>query len=182
VKSSVSSHANKAGFGSLERALGRAREELRQAAYDALSNGLEVLGDRLQGAMRIGGARNESSHRLREVIERDRALVASSSFGAREHSEGPRASVNGRAERTSELDLELDVPFVASGSSVAPARNAQPAAAAACDEPIRTRTMAKLLALQGHRGRSLSIYDYLIAKAPNDRALRAEAEAVRATS
>jgi hypothetical protein len=48
-----------------------------------------------------------------------------------------------------------------------------------CKEPIRTRTMAKLLASQGHRARALSIYDFLIAKSPHDEALTAEAEALR---
>ena len=46
-------------------------------------------------------------------------------------------------------------------------------------EPIRTRTMARLLASQGHRGRALSIYDDLLAKGDADGSLREEAEALR---
>jgi hypothetical protein len=46
-------------------------------------------------------------------------------------------------------------------------------------EPIRTRTMARLLASQGHRGRALSIYDDLLAANGSDATLRAEAEALR---
>ena len=49
-------------------------------------------------------------------------------------------------------------------------------------EPIRTRTMARLLAAQGHRGRALSIYDDLLAKNGADASLREEAEALRSQS
>jgi hypothetical protein len=49
-------------------------------------------------------------------------------------------------------------------------------------EPIRTRTMARLLASQGHRGRALSIYDDLLAKDGSDSSLREEAEALRRQS
>ena len=54
---------------------------------------------------------------------------------------------------------------------------AQPTAAGA--EPIRTRTMARLLALQGHPERALSIYDELLA-VDTDPKLLAEAEELRA--
>lgn len=47
-------------------------------------------------------------------------------------------------------------------------------------EPIRTRTMARLLASQGHRSRALSIYDELLAADASDATLREEAEALRA--
>jgi len=46
-------------------------------------------------------------------------------------------------------------------------------------EPIRTRTMAKLLAGHGYKSRALAIYDHLIERAPNDASLRAEAAALR---
>jgi hypothetical protein len=46
-------------------------------------------------------------------------------------------------------------------------------------DPIRTRGMAKLLALQGYKDRALSIYDELIAEEPNNAALRAEADRLR---
>ncbi len=49
---------------------------------------------------------------------------------------------------------------------------------ALCDEPIRTRTMARLLAAQGYRKRALSIYEHLLALG-DDPALRAEADALR---
>jgi hypothetical protein len=47
------------------------------------------------------------------------------------------------------------------------------------EEPIRTRSMARLLASQGHRNRALKIYDALLAANGGDAELRAEAEALR---
>lgn len=70
----------------------------------------------------------------------------------------------------------------------APAEPAPPPIAAALapaddgdagEEPIRTRSMARLLAGQGHRARALKIYDALLAADASDEALRAEADALR---
>jgi hypothetical protein len=47
------------------------------------------------------------------------------------------------------------------------------------EEPIRTRSMARLLAAQGHRDRACAIYEELLKKVPTDAQLRSEAEAVR---
>jgi Sec-independent protein translocase protein TatA len=47
------------------------------------------------------------------------------------------------------------------------------------EEPICTRSMARLLAGQGHRTRALRIYDALLAANGSDESLRAEAEALR---
>lgn len=47
------------------------------------------------------------------------------------------------------------------------------------DEPIETRTMAKILADQGYRRRSLAIYKKLIDASPDDEGLRAEMRGVR---
>jgi hypothetical protein len=47
-------------------------------------------------------------------------------------------------------------------------------------EPIRTLTMARLLASQGHLRRALSIYDELLVKTPDDLALISEVESLRA--
>lgn len=63
-----------------------------------------------------------------------------------------------------------------------PAPSARAAASDADDsagDPIRTRSMAKLLALQGYRERALSIYDELIAAEPDNAELRAEADRLR---
>jgi len=46
-------------------------------------------------------------------------------------------------------------------------------------DPIRTLTMARLLAVQGYRKRALSIYDELLARDPDDAVLRTEAERLR---
>lgn len=48
------------------------------------------------------------------------------------------------------------------------------------DEPIPTRTMARILADQGHYKRSLAIYGRLLDEEPRDGELLAEVEAVRA--
>jgi hypothetical protein len=48
------------------------------------------------------------------------------------------------------------------------------------DEPIPTRTMARILADQGHYKRSLAIYARLLDEEPRDGELLAEVEAVRA--
>jgi hypothetical protein len=48
-----------------------------------------------------------------------------------------------------------------------------------CDEPIRTRSMARLLASQGHHQRALSIYALLLAANGSDATLQAEAAALR---
>ncbi|HKP58452.1 MAG TPA: hypothetical protein VJV78_17120, partial [Polyangiales bacterium] len=47
-------------------------------------------------------------------------------------------------------------------------------------EPICTRSMARLLAGQGHRDRALAIYDVLLRQDAADASLRAEADALRA--
>jgi hypothetical protein len=47
------------------------------------------------------------------------------------------------------------------------------------EEPICTRSMARLLAGQGHRARALKIYEVLLAADGSDEALRAEADALR---
>jgi hypothetical protein len=48
------------------------------------------------------------------------------------------------------------------------------------DEPIRTRTLARLLAQQGHRQRAAAMYETLLEEQPDDDELRAELEALRA--
>jgi hypothetical protein len=50
------------------------------------------------------------------------------------------------------------------------------------EEPIRTRSMARLLASQGHHKRALWIYDWLLATNAADDTLRSEAEALRSTA
>jgi hypothetical protein len=127
------------------------------------------LGNRLLTALGGKGASAErNTDRLRDVLGRDRALAV----GARAEAAQPRSAA----------------PALAI-VSVAPAPT--PAAAAAAliaeerpqrvqHEPIRTRTMARLLAAQGYRQRALAIYEELLAQAGADDGLRQEAAALRA--
>jgi molecular chaperone DnaK len=62
--------------------------------------------------------------------------------------------------------------------SAPPAPATQPSAATQQD-PIRTHSMAKLLAAQGHTQRALAIYDELIVKTPWDEKLLQEAKELR---
>lgn len=55
-------------------------------------------------------------------------------------------------------------------------------APSAFEEPLPTRTMARILADQGHYKRSLAIYSNLLRDRPNDPELRGEADAVRSQS
>jgi hypothetical protein len=75
-------------------------------------------------------------------------------------------------------------PSAANGSSKAAADSASDDEdeASAYQEPICTRSMARLLAGQGHRDRALAIYDVLLKQNATDAALRAEADALRATN
>jgi hypothetical protein len=50
------------------------------------------------------------------------------------------------------------------------------------EEPFPTRTMARILAEQGHFKRSLAIYTALLRNEPGDRELSAEVDEVRARS
>ena len=141
------------------RVLRAARAQLREAATDALASALGAVEARVLGAA-AGSSRGRSDRqveRMREVLERDRALASAA------------------------LPEPAPVP-----SAVAPPAPVTPAAAPAtqcdmpeCDEPIRTRSMARLLASQGYPERALTIYAYLLAKDATDPALAAEAAALR---
>ncbi len=98
------------------------------------------------------GAARAHAGRLREVLDRDRALAAA------------------------QPSEPVTRPAVAPVSLRA---NAEASARMFDDEPIRTRTMARLLAAQGHRLRALAIYDGLLARDGADPGLRAEAELLR---
>jgi hypothetical protein len=95
--------------------------------------------------------------RMREVLERDRALASASAPAP-----APQPSVSAAA------------PPVAAPVTSEPAPPM-------CDEPIRTRSMAKLLAAQGHADRALAIYTYLLARDGDDPALQAEVASLRAS-
>lgn len=57
-----------------------------------------------------------------------------------------------------------------------------PGGSASYDEPFPTRTMARILAEQGHYKRALAIYATLLRDQPADAELRQEAEEVRSRS
>jgi hypothetical protein len=62
----------------------------------------------------------------------------------------------------------------------APTKRPRQRLSGTCDEPIRTRSMARLLASQGQHERALAIYEALAAADAADATLLAELEAVRA--
>ncbi len=63
--------------------------------------------------------------------------------------------------------------------STAPRDEGAPSTRSFVEEPIRTHSMARLLAVQGHRERALVIYEELLAKNSADAALAREASALR---
>ena len=132
-----------------ERVLLAARAQLREAARDVLAGALDTLEARVVRDSRA--RRGYQLEHMREVLERDRALVS--------------ATLPHRAAH----------PVEAS----APAAAAPEPALPVCDEPVPTRTMAKLLAAQGHPERALGIYAYLLAKDGSNPALLAEIAALR---
>ena len=78
-----------------------------------------------------------------------------------------------------------------SGSSTRPSSSAGPSrtpagvfsgASSPFEEPFPTRTMARILADQGHYKRSLAIYATLLHEEPDDTELRLEADEVRSQS
>jgi hypothetical protein len=170
-----------------------ARHPLGDALEGVLS-GLVALEARVQLnplLATLSGARAQGeaqSSRLREVLDRDRALVAA----------GAALRVAPRPVEPPDAEREL-VSVAAAASPPEPKPSPPPPNHSAavggveargsaheqdhepvtCDEPIRTRTMARLLAAQGHKQRALSIYNVLLAS-DHDPELRAEAERLRA--
>jgi len=69
-----------------------------------------------------------------------------------------------------------------SGSSSRPPAGVFSRSASSFEEPFPTRTMARILAEQGHFKRALAIYAKLLGDEPEDRELSVEAEEVRARS
>lgn len=185
----------------LRAAASTRKNSLRQAVDGALSS-LEALGERLQRTARLARDApldDKATNRLREVLDRDRALIAANP----ELTEPTRDAALARSEpasppRTEAVEPQPDVLATPSEPAHAPSatRLEEPPKAApglpppppallekpappACNEPIRTRTMARLLASQGHPQRALSIYEFLLTKPGADDALRAEADALR---
>lgn len=239
------------GKKSRRAALGRAGMQLGQALGGVLSQSISALqswrSQPLLGSAPPAPETGVHSHRLREVIERDRALMESqpkseapavaaeladaksqpapgtpssslppegNAAGEAElrqapsgaqadnepvdaefeevttpHALGPRAdaiaqaiadaiSESGEEELATAQPIQLE-PLVAASSVTVVTPKKAAKKAEGCKEPIRTRTMAKLLASQGHRERALSIYDHLLRNDASDESLLAEADALR---
>lgn len=139
----------------------KARALLGQAVGGVLSAPIAALEARIArnpwiaALNSIHGPSAAQAGRLREVLDRDRALLAAQPVEP----------------------VELPAPPVLSQAALP-----LPAAAntpLSCEEPIRTRTMARLLAAQGHPARALAIYEYLLVQGNGDASLRAEAEQLR---
>jgi hypothetical protein len=118
-----------------------------------------------------GTPAERNTDRLRDVLGRDRALAV----GARaEPGRGRPASAPPAL-----TVVPAPAPATPSTAELAAALTAEERPQRVKHEPIRTRTMARLLAAQGYRQRALAIYEELLAEAGADDALRAEAEALR---
>jgi hypothetical protein len=89
----------------------------------------------------------------------------------------PRATAQ-RASSSQSAAAAKATAKVASAASAAPAAAVSGSEESAPD-PIRTLTMARLLAVQGYRKRALSIYDELLARDASDTNLRTEADRLR---
>lgn len=178
------------------RLKGTARQPLGDA-LDGVVSGLLALDARvalhplLTGRSGVKPSASAQLGRLREVLDRDRALVAA---GAPTLSPppgpalaivpGPVAAPRAPAPVGAFATPEFVAPEPSPPPNVAPVLPKAVSAPApvvngAAEEPIRTRTMARLLAAQGHPARALAIYDALMATDP-DPSLRAEAERLRA--
>jgi hypothetical protein len=154
----------------------RARSYLGQGVGSALAGTLGALGERLGQSL---GGREEArvgKQRLEEVLERDRAQCGS----ARE----PRPSAPPASAAPESAPPAASAPPERASAPPASAKPAQSGRERDEDlggvEPIRTRTMARLLAEQGYTKRALAIYDELIARDPADAALREAAARLRA--
>lgn len=144
---------------------------LRKVADEALAlaSALETVETRVAIARAAFGQPDGGRHveRTRAVLERDRALRASSAT----KTAAPAArKAEARSKPASAPPPPPPVQLTAIVEGVQ------------CDEPIRTRSMAKLLAAQGHPDRALAILRYLLALNPDDTALQAEISALQASA
>jgi hypothetical protein len=172
-------------YGRTARA-GGAALPLRSKVGGVLSGSLELLGERLNptGWFSRGGSGEPkvTVSRLREVLDRDRALIAANPE-LNELADAPVLPATPEPAREPVVRAApVAPPPMRKAPALPPAVESllEPPRQIVCTEPIRTRTMARLLASQGHADRALSIYDYLLASPGAEPSLRAEAEALRA--
>jgi hypothetical protein len=144
-------------------------------ALDGMISGLVALEARVNLTplvATLSGARAQAAAqttRLREVLDRDRALVAA----------GAPQRVTNAAPVAEAAIAQAEPSAPEPRPELEPAKTNASTPSVTCTEPIRTRTMARLLGAQGHKERALSIYDLLCAN-DDDPELRAEAERLRA--
>lgn len=177
------------------------REQFERKVSEILARPLADLQSRGWLPPALGGfssmpiSREAHVGRMREVLERDRAMIEADPLPAEPAPVHPfeveltpidARSLPGNAEVTNATLMTHEaadgvegVAAVTAHDVGAEASSPTPVAVAACSEPIRTRTMAKLLLSQGHPQRALSIYEALIAEGANDPVLLAEADALR---
>lgn len=86
------------------------------------------------------------------------------------------------ATQAESIDSLADEPTTASGPPSRPPAGVFSRSAGMFEEPFPTRTMARILADQGHFKRALAIYAALLRNEPSDTELRAEAAEVRTRS
>jgi hypothetical protein len=86
------------------------------------------------------------------------------------------------ATPTESIDSFADGPTTSSGPPSRPPAGVFSKSAGMFEEPFPTRTMARILADQGHFKRALAIYAALMRNEPSDTELRAEAAEVRTRS
>ena len=158
-----------------------ARARLQRAMEAVVASSIEALAERLPSALPVPSAMRARAGA--DAAERTRTVLAIDSLHA-----GP-GRVRGATFRCATRSACPGAcPYPSPAIAPAPAIARPPAAApvghadddVACDEPIRTRSMARLLAKQGHPKRALAIIEYLLARSEADAELRAEAEALRA--
>jgi hypothetical protein len=175
----------------------RLREQFERRVSEILARPLADLQSRGWLPPALGGfstmpiTREAHAGRMREVLERDRAMVeALPPAAVPAPSQPPPFEIAltpiamRSLPRNGEVTSETSAPQQAPGpeleeAEVTPVAARPSRTKAKCSEPIRTRTMAKLLLSQGHADRALSIYDALIADGASDPVLLAEADALR---
>jgi hypothetical protein len=176
------------------------REQFERRVSEILARPLADLQSRGWLPPALGGftsmpiSREAHAGRMREVLERDRALAEANPEIARaeptppfeialtpiaERSAPVLSNVQVTAETSATHRAPVEEVVVTEDEPVEPPSSPKRKSTSPCSEPIRTRTMAKLLLSQGHPARALSIYEFLIAGGASDPVLLAEADALR---
>ena len=134
-------------------------------------------------------SRGAAQGRMRELLQRDRAMLAGQDDQDDEDewddevvaTKKPAKVEKAPQPMAAEHVAVVAAPVIRLSEPPRAAAEAKKPAAEDGDEnaPIRTRTMARLFALQGHKDKALSIYDELIKRDPWDNGLIEEAERLR---